>query len=147
MRCLIVDDSPDFLDAARELLELEGVTVAGVAATGDDAVRLAGELRPDVVLVDIDLGAESGLTVAKRLADLRGEHGGNVILISTHDEDEFAELIDASSTIGFIPKSALSASAINRLVGPTGSRRADRDWTPGLRWVQGDRDARGDRED
>ena len=143
-----MDDSPDFLDAARQLLELEGVTVAGVAATGDDAVRLAGELRPEVVLVDIDLGAENGLTVAKRLADLGREHGGKVILISTHDEDEFAELIEASSTIGFIPKSALSASAINRLVESDGQPSGrQRDWTPGLRWVQGNRDARHDRED
>jgi DNA-binding NarL/FixJ family response regulator len=53
LRCLIVDDSPRFLEAARGLLEREGIVVVGVAPNGADAVRLAVELRPDVCLVDI----------------------------------------------------------------------------------------------
>ena len=117
MRCLIVDDSPDFLDAARRLLQQEGIAVAGVASTGDQAVRLAEELRPDVTLVDIDLGGEDGLAVARRVADAAGQHSGKVILISTHDEEEFSESIEASPAVGFIPKSALSAAAIRRLIG------------------------------
>ena len=72
MRCLIVDDSPEFLDAARRFLEREGVEVVGVASTGEDAYRLADELRPDVTLVDIDLGGEDGLAVARRLAEADG---------------------------------------------------------------------------
>ncbi len=112
MRCLIIDDSPEFLDAARRLLQQEGITVAGVASSGDDGLRLARELRPDVTLVDIDLGAEDGIAVARRLADAEGRPAGKLILISTHAEDEFAELIQASSAIGFVSKSALSAAAI-----------------------------------
>jgi CheY-like chemotaxis protein len=67
LRCLIVDDSPHFLDAARGLLERQGITVVGVASTSAEALRRAQELRPDVTLVDIDLGGESGLELARRL--------------------------------------------------------------------------------
>jgi DNA-binding NarL/FixJ family response regulator len=112
VRCLIVDDSPGFLDAARRLLMQEGVDVAGVASSGEDALRLAAELRPDVTLVDIDLGIEDGIAVAQRLAERDGQPAGKLILISTHAEDEFEDLIRTSPAIGFIPKSDLSAGAI-----------------------------------
>jgi len=58
MRCLIVDDSLRFLDADRGLLERHGMTVVDVASTSADALRRTVELRPDVTLVDIDLGGE-----------------------------------------------------------------------------------------
>jgi CheY-like chemotaxis protein len=57
---LIVDDNPLFLEAARDLLEREGQHVVGVAATSAEALQRAEELRPEVVLVDIMLGSESG---------------------------------------------------------------------------------------
>jgi hypothetical protein len=60
LRLLIVDDNAHFLRAARTLLEREGVRVVAVASTSAEAVRLARELRPDVTLLDIDLGNESG---------------------------------------------------------------------------------------
>ena len=69
LRCLIVDDNASFLDAATNLLEREGLDVVGVASTSDEALRQAEELRPDVVLVDIMLGTESGFDLARRLAD------------------------------------------------------------------------------
>ena len=115
LRCLIVDDNPEFLEAASRLLEQQGISVVGVAESGVDASRLAGEVKPDVTLVDIDLGGEDGLELARRLIDDKGTGAGNVILISTHDEDEFIDLIEASPAIGFVPKSALSADAIRRL--------------------------------
>ncbi len=64
LRCVIVDDSARFLEAARALLEREGVDVVGVASTIAEALRLVDEVRPDVTLVDIDLGAESGFDLA-----------------------------------------------------------------------------------
>ena len=72
MRCLIVDDSADFVDAARGWLECEGITVVGVASTSADALRLFEELRPDVTLVDINLGGESGFDVAEQLHQAGG---------------------------------------------------------------------------
>jgi DNA-binding NarL/FixJ family response regulator len=114
LRCLIVDDSPQFLAAARPLLENEGVEVVGVASNPTEAVREVERLRPAVVLVDIDLGEYSGFEVGSRLASL---DTASVILISTHAESDFKDLIGASPAIGFIPKSHLSARAIHDLLG------------------------------
>jgi DNA-binding NarL/FixJ family response regulator len=120
LRCLIVDDSPHFLDAARGLLEGQGVMVVGQASSSAEALRRAEELRPDVTLLDIDLGGESGLELARRLQDQDGP-ATPVILISTHAEQDYAELIAASPAIGFLPKTALSAAAIRELLsGPRG---------------------------
>ena len=100
-RCLIVDDSADFRDAARAMLERGGIEVVGTACDGDEAMRQAAALRPDVALVDVDLGAESGFDIAERLRDVP------VILTSTHDEQDFADLIAASPALGFLPKLSL----------------------------------------
>jgi DNA-binding NarL/FixJ family response regulator len=110
IRCLIVDDNRPFLDAARLLLEREGVPVVGLATTSAEALRLEEELRPDVVLLDIRLGDESGFDLARRL-------NGPVILISTHAQREYAEEIGASQAAGFIPKARLSASEVLRVAG------------------------------
>jgi DNA-binding NarL/FixJ family response regulator len=110
IRCLIVDDNRPFLDAARLLLEREGVAVVGLATTSAEALQLVEELRPDVVLVDIRLGDESGFDLAERLS-------GTVILISTDGQSEYADEIAANRAAGFIPKAQLSASAILRLAG------------------------------
>ncbi|HST64192.1 MAG TPA: response regulator transcription factor, partial [Mycobacteriales bacterium] len=90
LRCVIVDDSDAFVEAARTLLEREGLAVLGAAATSADALRLVAELRPDVVLVDIDLGPESGLELTRRLARTAAPP---VILVSTYAEDDFADLL------------------------------------------------------
>ncbi|KMO78654.1 response regulator transcription factor [Mycolicibacterium chlorophenolicum] len=114
VRCLIVDDSPGFRDAARDMLERADFVVVGTAADAEEAEQQARALRPDLALVDVDLGADSGFDVAERLAEVP------VILTSTHDEQDFADLIAASPALGFLPKFALSPVAINRLL-------ADRD--------------------
>jgi CheY-like chemotaxis protein len=121
LRCLLVDDSARFLEAARGLLERQGVTVVGVASNGAEALQRAALLRPDVTLVDIDLGGESGLELARRLHGQPGPAPAPVILISTHAEQDYAELIAASPAIGFLAKTALSADAIRQLL----ARRAD----------------------
>jgi DNA-binding NarL/FixJ family response regulator len=116
--CVIVDDSVEFLEAARSLLEREGLRVVGVVATACHAVERLRELRPQVVLVDIDLGRESGFEIARRIAK---SVPTSVILISTHAEDDFAELIAQSPAAGFISKPKLSAQAIHCLLsGPSG---------------------------
>jgi CheY-like chemotaxis protein len=125
LRCLIVDDSPRFLDAARGLLERQGITVVGVASNGAEALQRAQELRPDVTLLDIDLGGESGLELARRLHRQPGPVPVPVILVSTHAEQDYAELIAASPAVGFLPKTALSADAIRRLLGGQGDGGRD----------------------
>ena len=119
LRCLLVDDNAAFLERASVLLEREGVTVAGVASSSAEALRQARALRPDVVLVDIGLGDESGFDVARLLAR-DGEAGGaTVILISARAESDYAELITDSPAAGFLAKPELSAREIGRILGHT----------------------------
>jgi DNA-binding NarL/FixJ family response regulator len=121
LRCLIVDDSDLFRDAARDLLERDGVTVVGLASTGAEALERAEELKPEVVLLDICLGSDSGFDVARWLEDRARATSGQdwrpaIILVSTHAEDELVELIDQSPAIGFVPKPALSGKRIMELL-------------------------------
>jgi DNA-binding NarL/FixJ family response regulator len=121
LRCLIVDDSVGFLQAARAFLEQEGITVVGEASTGEAAVRQVSELCPDVTLVDIDLCGASGLDLARHLTETCGGAAGSVILISAHPEEEFADLIEACPAAGFLSKTALSADAIRALIPAAGA--------------------------
>jgi DNA-binding NarL/FixJ family response regulator len=121
---LIVDDNWLFLEAARDRLEAGGVHVVGVAATSAEALRRAAELRPEVVLVDVMLGDESGFELARRLA-AHSQHGGPaVILISTYSAADFAGPVGESPAAGFLPKQELSADAVRWIVevrGPGGA--------------------------
>lgn len=117
MRCLIVDDSSDFVDAARGLLECQGVSVIGVASTTAEALRCFEQLRPDVTLVDINLGRESGFELAEQLNRVGGPTPSPVILISTHAAQDFADMIETSPAAGFLSKSALTCTAIRELAG------------------------------
>ena len=121
LRCVIVDDSLAFVAAARSLLEREGMTVLGAAVNSADALRLAAELRPDVMLVDIGLGPESGLELARRLARSAYPVPPPVILISAYAEEDYADLVVDSPALGFIFKAALSAAAIRELLDGPGT--------------------------
>ena len=91
------------------------MVVVGVATNGAEALRQARELNPDVALVDISLGAQSGLEIALEISP----YVRSVILISSDDryaDDVYAELIAGSPAVGFVSKAALSADAIGRLV-------------------------------
>jgi DNA-binding NarL/FixJ family response regulator len=116
LQCLIVDDSPRFLAAARSLLDRQGIAVVGVASTGAEAIERAAELSPDVVLLDIDLGGESGLELAGRLHRDASLAPLLVILISTHSGEDYADLIASSPAVGFLPKMALSGNAIREML-------------------------------
>lgn len=114
LRCVIVDDDVTFLDDARALLESDGVTVAGVASSSAEAVQRVEALRPDVVLIDIRLGEESGFHAARQLA--ADGHGAALIMISSDAGEDYADLIADSPVTGFLPKVQLSAAAIGRLL-------------------------------
>jgi DNA-binding NarL/FixJ family response regulator len=123
VRCLIVDDSADFVDAARGLLQCDGITVVGSASTSADALRRFEELLPDVTLVDINLGSESGFELAEQLHRAGGPAPSPVILISTHAAQDFVDMIETSPAVGFLSKSGLTCGAIHDLVG--GSARLE----------------------
>jgi DNA-binding NarL/FixJ family response regulator len=116
LRCLIVDDNARFGESMRSLLEEERITVVGLASSGDEAALIVEEGAPDVALVDIDLGDESGFDVARSLTAVGGCSAPRVILISTHDEREVADLVAASPAIGFLAKLDLNADAIHALL-------------------------------
>jgi len=115
MRCVIVDDDEAFLQAARSVLERDGMTVAGVAGSSAEAVERVRALRPDVVLIDIRLGEESGFEAARQLAD--GGQAPGLIMISSHAEEDYVDLIADGPTAGFLAKAELSAAAIRRILG------------------------------
>jgi DNA-binding NarL/FixJ family response regulator len=115
LRCLIVDDSEAFLASASRLLGAQGLDVVAVAVSGAQALRLAEELQPDVALVDVQLGPENGLDVTRRLAVVAP--ATRVILVSSHSKDELGELIADGPAIGFLPKPALRAETIAKVLG------------------------------
>jgi CheY-like chemotaxis protein len=112
--CLIVDDNEDFLASASRLLKSQGLEVVGCASSGEQALELAEKHRPDVALVDVELGDEDGVAVAEQLRER--SPSSSVILISAYDRDELAALIGPASD-RFLPKNRLSAAAIAKLAG------------------------------
>jgi CheY-like chemotaxis protein len=116
IRCLIVDDNAEFLKTATDLLERQGMTVVGVASTIAEALSKGRDLQPDVFLVDIDLGDESGLDLASQLTTTPAIKSSQVILISAYSEVDYADLIAASPAIGFLSKSALSGRAVQEVL-------------------------------
>jgi CheY-like chemotaxis protein len=120
VRCLIVDDNHEFLRTARNLLEREGISVVGLVSTGALARRCCHELKPDVALVDIDLGEENGFDVASQLAGSEGARLPRVILISASSEADFADMIADSPAVSFLSKAGLSAAAIRDILDRSG---------------------------
>jgi two-component system, NarL family, nitrate/nitrite response regulator NarL len=127
LRCLIVDDNESFLEVAAPSLDGDELEVLGTATTSAEALRHVAEQQPDVVLVDINLGAESGFEVARVLVERFPQIAPGVVLISTRAETDFGGLIKASPAAGFIPKTQLSARAVRELVARR--LRSDREGT------------------
>lgn len=116
VRCLLVDDNPGFLQIARKTLESGGFMVVAVATCTADAVHQARQARPEVALVDVELGTESGFDLARQLATGDPAQPIQVIMISTHAEEDLADLLAASPAIAFLPKWELSATAVHGLL-------------------------------
>ena len=114
MRVLIVDDHANFRTKARALLEVEGYEVVGEAADGAAALSSATRLRPELVLLDVQLPDADGFEVAKRLAALG--QATQIILISTRAREDFGGLIEASPAQGFLSKGEFSPSRIADLL-------------------------------
>ena len=111
---LIVDDHPSFRATARTLLEAEGFDVVGEAGDGAEAVECAARLRPDVVLLDVQLPDMDGFEVASRLHS--DGHRPEVVLTSSRDASEFGGLVDRSPVRGFVPKAELSGARLAKLL-------------------------------
>ena len=114
LRCLIVDDNEAFLASASRLLESQGAEVVGCATSSAEAMSLAAALSPSVVLVDVQLGDEDGLELARWLSAQPA--APPVVLISTRSADEVHELLEDSPAIGFLAKKALGAERLLQLL-------------------------------
>lgn len=112
---LIVDDHAGFRTAARALLEAEDYDVVGEAEDGAGAVAAATELRPEIVLLDIQLPDLDGFAVAERLAD-DGVRSA-IVLISSRDVTSFRRRLAANPAWSFISKSELSGEALTAALG------------------------------
>ena len=111
---LIVDDHEEFRRSACALLEAEGFVVVGVAADGAAAMEATQRLRPQVVLLDIQLPDIDGLQLAGRLAV--GPEPPQVVLISSRDAAAYGRRLEAAPVCGFIAKRELSGAALAALV-------------------------------
>ena len=127
LSCVIVDDSEEFLVSATRLLSVQGVDVVGHASSADEAVRLVARLSPDVALVDVELGDEDGIELARRLTS--DDASAIVILISLRDRGELAELMAGCGAVGFLRKDDLDADALTDLI----DRRRQDNIEPGPR--------------
>ena len=114
VRVLIVDDHESFRSSARLLLEAEGYEVVGEAETGNDGLRAAAELQPDVILLDVNLPDIDGFDVAARLA--KGDASPRVVITSSRDASDFGPLLARSGALGFVPKNELSGEALAALL-------------------------------
>jgi DNA-binding NarL/FixJ family response regulator len=114
---LIVDDHPGFREWARVVLQAEGFGVVGEAADGAAAIRAVRALRPEVVLLDVQLPDMNGFEVAERI---RGDGTGQaVVLISSRDAADYGARVGSSRVAGFLAKVDLSGAALEAvLAGP-----------------------------
>jgi DNA-binding NarL/FixJ family response regulator len=114
MTVLIVDDHPTFRSFARDLLESEGFEVIGEAEDGASAIEAATSVRPDLVLLDVQLPDISGFEVVERL---RGDDlPSAVVLTSSRDASSYGDQVASSGAIGFIPKDELSGQGLRALL-------------------------------
>jgi DNA-binding NarL/FixJ family response regulator len=106
VRVLIVDDQEPFRQAARMVVDItDGFEVVGEAETGEDSVRMAQELQPDLVLMDVNLPGINGLDATRQIL---GQGGDSVVvlLLSTYEEEEYAPRAAECGAAAYIPKSA-----------------------------------------
>jgi DNA-binding NarL/FixJ family response regulator len=111
---LIVDDHDVFRASASALLEAEGFTVVGTAADGVTALAAVDRLRPDVVLLDIQLPDLDGFAVAERLA--AAADPPQVVLISSREAAAYGPRLRAARARGYLAKRELSGASLAALV-------------------------------
>jgi DNA-binding NarL/FixJ family response regulator len=114
-KVLIVDDHPSFRATARLLLESEGFDVVGEAADGLSGIAAAGELHPDLILLDVNLPDLDGFDVAARIT--AAVDAPVVVMTSSRDSAEFGPLVQRSGARGFVPKAELSGAALTVMLG------------------------------
>jgi DNA-binding NarL/FixJ family response regulator len=114
-RILIVDDHPSFRATVKTLLLADGFEVVGEAEDGHSAVEAVRRLRPDFVLLDVQLPDKDGFAVANELCPRNGV-GPKVVLTSSHDETDFGSIVASCGAVAFVPKGELSGAALRAVL-------------------------------
>jgi DNA-binding NarL/FixJ family response regulator len=114
-RVVIVDDHPVFRQSARRMLEADGYEVVGEASDGASGIAAVQALKPEVVLLDVQLPDIDGFDVAARLTGAVSAPA--VVLTSSRDSADFGPLVSRSGARGFVPKSELSGERLTEIVG------------------------------
>ena len=110
VRVLVVDDQEPFRNAMAAVVEVtDGFEVVGAVASGEESLVAAEELRPDLVLMDVNLPGISGIDAAQRLT--AGEDGPVVVLLSTYDEDEFD--LEGCGASAYVAKAAFGPDRLS----------------------------------
>ncbi len=114
-RILIVDDHPSFRATVKTLLLADGFDVVGEAADAESAIEAFRRLKPDLVLLDVQLPDKDGFAVATELCPRNGI-GPKVVLTSSHDESDFGSIVGSCGAVAFIPKGELSGAALRTVL-------------------------------
>jgi two-component system invasion response regulator UvrY len=123
IKVLIVDDQPPFRAVARTVVGLTtGFEVVGEATTGEDAVDLAADLTPDLVLMDINLPGINGIEATRRIVEARPETA--VLLLSTYRAEDLPGDARTCGALGYVRKEDLGPATVRE----RWHHRADPDW-------------------
>jgi DNA-binding NarL/FixJ family response regulator len=110
---LVVDDHAGFRRSAGVLLQMDGFEVVGEAADGAGAISAAESLRPEFVLLDVQLPDSEGFDVAREI--LTRGFCKRIVLVSSRDESDYGDSVARSGALGFVPKAELSGDRIRAL--------------------------------
>lgn len=111
---LIVDDHKAFRESASALLQAEGFDVVGVAPDGASVPGAVERLRPELVLLDVQLADVDGFTVAERLA--ASTNPPRVVLISSREASSYGSRLSTVPAVGFLAKRELSGASLAALL-------------------------------
>jgi DNA-binding NarL/FixJ family response regulator len=115
VRVLIVDDHPSFRATARAVLAADGFDVVGEAEDGAAALEAIERLRPDLVLLDVQLPDMDGFTIALEVDKMNGGQPA-VVLTSSHDASDFGSIVSRCGAAGFVPKAELTGAALRAVL-------------------------------
>ncbi len=120
VRVLIVDDQMPFREASRMVVEMtDGFDVVGEAENGEQAIEMAATLRPDLVLMDVQMPGIDGLEATRRIMAFDGPP--HVLVMSTHESGNYDEPALDAGAIAFLPKSSFSMDVLEEVweaIGP-----------------------------
>jgi DNA-binding NarL/FixJ family response regulator len=114
VRVLIVDDQPPFREASRMVVEMtDGFEVSGEAENGEQAIALVKELKPDLVLMDVQMPGIDGIETTRRITSI--PNPPVVIVMSTHESGDYVDVALTAGAVGFVPKSQFGLDTLDEM--------------------------------